>query len=166
MSDQLHPAWTLPLASGALVLTPCPGTQQVPLDESLNQLKDAGVAALVTLLSDEELQQCGLSHFAEAVKNAGFDWFQLPVPDDDVPSQPFETVWQHSEPRIQQHLASGSSVAVHCKGGSGRTGLIAARLMLAQGVGAAEAIARIRELRPKAFSLAVQQDYVAQFASE
>jgi protein-tyrosine phosphatase len=165
MSDQQHPVWTLPLPNGALILTPCPGTQQVPLDESLKQLKCAGVTALVTLLSDEELQQCGLANFTDAVKNAGFDWFQMPVPDDDVPGQPFETVWQHSEPRIQRHLASGSSVAVHCKGGSGRTGLIAARLMLAQGVSADEAIARIRELRPKAFSLAAQQDYIAQFAS-
>jgi len=164
MSELQHPSWTLPLRSGVLILTPCPGAQQVPLNESLRQLKNSGVTALVTLLSDEELQRCGLDSFSDAVKAHDFDWFHLPVPDDDVPGEAFESRWQQAEPLIQQHLDSNSSVAIHCKGGSGRTGLIAARLMLNQGVEAEDAISQVRALRPKAFSLAAQQDYITQFS--
>lgn len=37
-----HPTWQLDLDSGALVLTPCPGTKGVELKASLEQLKEQG----------------------------------------------------------------------------------------------------------------------------
>lgn len=40
-----HPTWQLDLDSGALVLTPCPGTKGVDLQTSLQQLKRAGCSS-------------------------------------------------------------------------------------------------------------------------
>lgn len=50
-----HPTWQLELESGALVLTPCPGTKDVALQASLEQLKSQGVQAVVTALDNAEL---------------------------------------------------------------------------------------------------------------
>ena len=48
---------SLPHAPGALIFTPCPGTQASDLAESLKTLKQAGAVALVTLMSDTELNR-------------------------------------------------------------------------------------------------------------
>ena len=47
-----HPTWQLDLETGALVLTPCPGTKGVELQASLEQLKAQGVEAIWFSLND------------------------------------------------------------------------------------------------------------------
>ena len=164
MPELTHPYWNLPLKQGRLALTPCPGTQEASLEMSLTQLKDAGVTALITLLSDQEIESAGLEHFFEAIEKVGLDSFHLPVPDDDLPGETFENQWQALLPEIEQHLNANHAVAIHCMGGSGRTGLIAGRLMLNQGFSSEEIISQIRALRPKAFSMDVQKHYINRFA--
>ncbi len=164
MSEVTHPFWKLPLNNGSLTLTPCPGTQEVSLESSLTQLKEAGVTALITLLSDQEIENAGLERFFEAIEKVGLDSFHLPVPDDDLPGETFENQWQALLPEIEKHLHENNSIAIHCMGGSGRTGLIAGRLMLNQGFAPEEIISQIRALRPKAFSMDVQKHYLHAFA--
>jgi protein-tyrosine phosphatase len=50
---------------------------------------------------------------------------------------------------------------VHCKGGSGRTGLMAAQILVERGYAKEDALAVVKALRPNALSLAVHQDYLA-----
>ena len=56
-----HPTWQLNVDAGALVLTPCPGTKDADLDTSLAQLKQQGVAAIVTALDESELASKGVA---------------------------------------------------------------------------------------------------------
>ncbi len=52
-----HPTWQLDVEQGALILTPCPGTKDASLQNSLEQLKAQGVQAVVTALDDHELAE-------------------------------------------------------------------------------------------------------------
>ena len=52
-----HPFWSLdvPRLDGQLLLTPCPGSQQVPMADALAQLQLAGAGGVLTLMTVEEL---------------------------------------------------------------------------------------------------------------
>ena len=56
-----HPFWSLdvPRLDGQLLLTPCPGSQQVPMAHALAQLQLAGAGGVLTLMTVEELALCG-----------------------------------------------------------------------------------------------------------
>ncbi|MEJ2763768.1 cyclin-dependent kinase inhibitor 3 family protein [Photobacterium sp. MCCC 1A19761] len=160
----VHPYWTLPLAgSGQLILTPCPGTKETPLKAALQQLKDAGATAVLTALEPGDLADDGLTALAQACESLGLKWFHLPIEDDCAPGDAFDANWPQANREAQAMLYQGESLAIHCMGGSGRTGLIAARLMLARGVALDTAIAQIQALRPGAFTRQAHLDYIRQF---
>nr|WP_198287460.1 dual specificity protein phosphatase family protein [Photobacterium marinum] len=161
---QPHPFWTLPLDGGAkLLLTPCPGTKDADLHASLQQLKDAGAAAVLTALEPGDLPDDGLQKLADKCDELGLKWFHLPIEDDCAPGEVFDTNWPEANKAAQAMLDNGDALVVHCMGGSGRTGLIAARLMLDRGAPLDSAIEQIRELRPGAFSREVHVNYIRQF---
>ena len=56
-------------------------------------------------------------------------------------------------------LRQGEKVAIHCKGGSGRTGLVAAQILLELGLDKIEAKQRVQALRPYALTLAPHLAY-------
>lgn len=159
-----HPFWTLPLADGAkLLLTPCPGTKDASLHDSLLQLKEAGATAVLTALEPGDLPDNGLEQLAEEAKAMGMKWFHLPIEDDCAPGAPFEANWPVARVAAQQMLDNGEALVIHCMGGSGRTGLIAARLMLDRGVALETAIEQIQALRPGAFTRQAHIDYIQQY---
>ena len=57
-------------------------------------------------------------------------------------------------------LRSGRDVLVHCRGGLGRAGTIAARLLIELGMEPATAIRQVRAVRPGAIETLEQEKYV------
>ncbi|MGF1739145.1 dual specificity protein phosphatase family protein [Photobacterium satsumensis] len=159
-----HPFWTLPLDdSGTLLLTPCPGTKEVSLHDSLVQLKEAGAAAVLTALEPEDLPEGGLEALAEECRGLGMRWFHLPIEDDCAPGAQFDANFPEANKAAQAMLDNGDAIAVHCMGGSGRTGLIAARIMLSRGAELSSTIEKIQALRPGAFQRQPHIDYIQQY---
>ncbi len=163
-----HPTWDLPLneQGAGLVLTPCPGTKGVSLQDSFSQLKAQGVAAVVTALSDEELQQAQVEGLGEQVEQLGMQWFQLVIEDDCAPNDNFQLGWKAVSPKLYQLLENNHKVALHCMGGSGRTGLLAAHVLLEQGWALDDIIREVQALRPGAFTKSVQVEYINQFSAD
>ncbi|CCN72104.1 cyclin-dependent kinase inhibitor 3 family protein [Vibrio nigripulchritudo] len=159
-----HPTWNLDLESGGLVLTPCPGTKGVALEASLQQLKDEGVQAVVTALDNAELASKEVSELGEITEKLGMKWFQIEIEDDCAPSDAFTAKWQKASPELHKILNQGGKVALHCMGGSGRTGLFAAHLLLEKGWKLADIIREVQALRPGAFTKPVQVDYIERVA--
>lgn len=169
--DNQHPVWTLPLneaasKQGGLLLTPCPGTKGVNAITSLRQLKAAGATVVLTALEKNDLPDQGVELLAEACKLLGMQWFHVPIEDDCAPSAEFESTWQRANDAAQIALNNGEYVVAHCKGGSGRTGLLAARILLARGKPFEETITAIQAQRPGAFTRQPHIDYIAQWNSE
>jgi protein-tyrosine phosphatase len=163
-----HPTWELPVEdnNAALILTPCPGTKEASLSDSIDQLKSQGVTVVVTALSTHEMQEKGVSDLPDLVEKAGLQWFHAPIEDDCAPNEAFQARWKHLSPSLHKALANGEKIAMHCMGGSGRTGLLAAHLLLEKGWELQEIITHVQSLRPGAFTKDVQVEYIHQFANQ
>ncbi|MNF34603.1 Dual specificity phosphatase, catalytic domain [compost metagenome] len=157
-----HPFWSLevPRLDGQLLLTPCPGTQQVPPAQVLDQLQLAGAHGVISLMTEAELASVGLERLGPQLDARGMSWFHLPIEDDEAPDAAFEQAWQLVLPRLIALLRDGKQLAIHCKGGSGRTGLVAAALLMTLGQSQQEAMAAIRAKRPRAFTLACHRHWL------
>lgn len=159
--SNIHPFWTLPVEDGGkLLLTPCPGTKEVSLHESLLQLKDAGATAVFTALEPTDLPDGGLEALSAECLALGLKWYHLPIEDDCAPGALFDANWAEANKAAQAILDRGNGLAIHCMGGSGRTGLIAARIMLARGSELDETVVKIQALRPGAFTRQPHIDYI------
>ena len=157
----LHPTFPLRLEQGAaqLILMPCPGTKEADLTSSLTQLKKSGVNVVITLMTSTELNELSLdiSHITGLL---GMDWFHLPIEDDCVPDADFSESWKTVGPIIHALLNKGEHVAIHCKGGSGRTGLVSGQILIERGEKLSLVIEKVTKLRSNAFKLKKHVDYI------
>lgn len=115
---------------------------------------------LVTLLTDEELRDLGIANLAEELDVHGLEAARLPIRDGGVPApqQIDETMGLLYD--VVSHVRDGHTVVVHCRAGQGRSGMLAAMTLAALGVDPAEAIARVREVQPRAVETVGQEAYV------
>lgn len=160
---QSHPFDILQLETGAFIFTPCPGTKSVGLSQSVADLKAAGAKAIITLMYDEELIKNGAQQLAIECEQAGLSWFQLPIVDDDAPNEAFSLAFNKHLNEILAIIKSGGSVAVHCKGGSGRTGLVIGLLMHELGYAKNDIVNQVQAIRPKSLHNPVQRSYFDNF---
>ena len=157
---QTHPFDILSLENGAqLIFTPCPGSKDSTLAESISTLKQAETQMLLTLMFDEEMEKNNALSLPIECEKQGIEWVQLPILDDAAPSQAFESQWDAQKANILEVINNKGTIAVHCKGGSGRTGLVIGLILLAFGWSGEKVIEAVQEIRPKALKHPVQLDY-------
>ncbi len=156
-------------AGGRIGMTFCPGKRDLaamtgPWDRDLHAdlkvLKDWGATALVTLMEAHELEQLGVSELGQATMLIGMEWFHLPIRDVSIPDATFETAWARLGQALRERISNGQGVIVHCRGGLGRTGVIAARLLIELGEQPSNALAMVRAVRPGAVETRQQEEYV------
>jgi ADP-ribosyl-[dinitrogen reductase] hydrolase len=155
--------------SGRIGITFCPGKRQRDaatgawdrqLDVDLDAISDWGAVAVVSLTEAHELQALGVAGLGAEVRARHMDWLHLPIVDVSVPDAGFERRWGDAGEGLRARLRAGFDIVVHCKGGLGRAGLTAARLMVELGVPAAEAVATVRQVRPGAIETQAQLAFV------
>ena len=156
-------------AKGAIGLTLCPGKHDPvamsgawarDLDTDLAAIRAWGAVALVSLIEDHEFVLLRVPDLGRRAQALGLDWLHLPIMDVSVPGEAFESRWKRSGPVILSVLQRGERVVVHCRGGLGRSGLVAARMLVELGVEAGEAIRRVRLARPGAVEMLEQEQYI------
>ena len=158
-----HPFDKLPLSMGsALIFTPCPGTKGASLSDSLTQLKAAGAEAVITLMPNDEMVRNKVAALPDACRSTQLQWFHFPIEDDASPGEAFRQAWEAGKGRVFEILDQSGTVAIHCKGGSGRTGLMAAITLCERGMQHDQILDQVTSLRPNALKLAVHKDYLAQ----
>ena len=126
----------------------------------LDVIRDWGAAAVVTLLRPEELTLLRVEHLGEEVLRREMRWFHLPIVDVSIPDEQFEQEWDIAGRELLSILDSSQDVLVHCRGGLGRAGTIAARLLVELGIDPSEAITNVRAVRPNAIETYEQENYV------
>lgn len=159
----------LPEGGGAIGLTYCPGKCDLAaasgpwlrdLVADLGAVRAWGAHALVTLLEEHEFDLLHVRLLGDLAESAGLEWHHLPIPDMGVPGWQFERRWLYSGLRLRRLLRRGGRVVVHCRAGLGRTGTIAARLLVELGVPAAEAVSQVRRARPGTIQTGEQEAHV------
>ncbi|MFO8150641.1 MAG: tyrosine-protein phosphatase [Trueperaceae bacterium] len=115
---------------------------------------------LVTLLTDEELRDLGIANLPDELDVHGLEAARLAIRDGGVPGpqQVDETMDLLYD--VVRHLRDGHTVVVHCRAGQGRSGMLAAMVLAAFGADPSEAIARVREVQPRAVETVGQEAYV------
>lgn len=161
-------ALAIPGAAGLIGLSFCPGKCQChalsghwqrDLDRDLQAVAAWGANAVVNLMEDHEMHALGVAD-TRARMPAGIEYIRLPIPDMGIPDVRWEREWRETGAALRSTLLRGGRVFVHCKGGLGRTGVVAARLLVEFGVAPAQAVSLVRQARPGTIETAQQVDYV------
>lgn len=171
-TSQSHPLLInhldVPGTTGAIGLTFCPGKVQKSalsgdwardLDTDLEAIADWGATALVTLMEPHELKTYQVPDLAHRIPD-GMTHFMLPITDGGVPDAAWEQQWAKAGEDLRHRLQKGQRVVIHCRGGLGRTGTVAARLLVEFGMAPDQAIAVVRKVRPGAIENKIQEAYV------
>jgi ADP-ribosyl-[dinitrogen reductase] hydrolase len=91
------------------------------------------------------------------------EWWHLPIPDVSTPGPDFEVGWKVVGEAIRDRLRMEFDVLIHCKGGLGRAGTVAARLLVEMGEDPNTAIRKVRHARSKcAIETTGQERHVGQ----
>jgi len=154
---------------GRVGITLCPGKydrqamsgywdRDLHLD--LDAIRDWGAAAVVTLVEPKEFTLLRVERLGEEVLRRKMLWFHLPIVDVSTPGEGFERQWEFAGDELRTLLRRGHDVLVHCRGGLGRAGTIAARLLIELGMKPTTAIRQVRAARPGAIETREQEDYV------
>ena len=160
---------------GRIGITFCPGKVQASamsgawardLGIDLDAVAAWGAVAVVTLVEEHELRALKVQHMGTMVRARHMAWHHLPIPDIAAPGAGFETAWRGAGEVLRQRLHSGFSILIHCKGGLGRAGTIAARLLVELGWTPARAIAEVRRIRPGAIETRAQERHVRAVAPQ
>ncbi|WP_330110165.1 cyclin-dependent kinase inhibitor 3 family protein [Methylophaga thalassica] len=156
-----HPITFLPLPSGGqFIFTPCPGTKETDIEQALDVLYDAGATSVITALPDHELVDLGVPDLGMLIQKKGMHWFQLPIEDDMSPDALFLTRLSQVKTELLKRLKNASTIAIHCRGGSGRTGLIAAILLLEMGMEWKEVKELVQSVRPRALTATTHLNFL------
>ena len=152
-------------AHGWIGITFCPGKHdrfahtgvwERDLGIDLDAIGAWGAKLVLTLVEPAELIALKVPQLGHEIKRRGIDWRHLPIADFSVPGRDFEQQWASHGRDIRELLRNGGDVLVHCKGGLGRAGMIAARLLAELGMPPDAAIQTVRGARKGAIETPAQ----------
>lgn len=156
-------------STGLIGMTFCPGKTDLDamsgawkrdLDLDLDAAIAWGALAVISLIEDHEFELLKVPGLGSAVESKGMKWFHLPIRDVKPPDSRFTDQWRVDGPQIHAILNGGGSVVLHCRGGLGRTGTVAAQLLVEMGMDPYDAISEVRAARPGAIETTEQKNYV------
>lgn len=111
----------------------------------LDVIEAWGAKAVLTLIEPHEMVMLGVPDLGERIVERGNTWHALPIVDVTTPGEAFKQRWSEAGPATCQLLQAGGNVLVHCRGGRGRAGMVAALMAIELGVSTGDAIRRVRE---------------------
>jgi hypothetical protein len=118
--------------------------------------------AMLSLMEEHELTIAGapVHLLVEQLAGHAIEWLHLPIRDMMAPDHRFETVWVDLWPRLDRKFQDGGRVFIHCYAGLGRTGTVAALILMQYGISARDAMERVRRARPGSIQSFEQEDYL------
>ena len=115
------------------------------LSDEMSAWHESGVSTVVSLLEPAEERSLQLDRESQEAKNQGMKFVSFPIPDRDVPSS--EASVAKLVEALDSELSHGENAVVHCRQGVGRSGLIAACLLISKGRSPGAALTELSQTR-------------------
>jgi protein-tyrosine phosphatase len=101
------------------------------LADEVAALQDAGVEVVVSLLTDEEVSELDLAEEARLCQARDIHYFSFPIQDFSVPTSEAEALAFLEG--LKGLLLEGKHLVIHCRGGIGRSSVMAGSLLVLAG---------------------------------
>jgi ADP-ribosyl-[dinitrogen reductase] hydrolase len=162
----------VPGTGGLIGMAECPGKNEYTglglpvgpwrrdLDMDLRVILDWQARVLVSLIENHEFELLDVAELPGKTLNLGIRWLHLPIADGCIPDSRLEKAWDTAGKELHQVLTDGGRIVLHCRRGLGRSGTIAARLLVEFGMTPCAAFAAVRRACPGAIQSGEQEDYV------
>jgi protein-tyrosine phosphatase len=102
------------------------------LKDDVSSWKRAHVDGVLSLLTTDEEQDLDLREEAGEVRAQGMSFVSFPIPDRQIPKS--ESKLAEALESVSRDLSAGKNVLIHCRQGIGRSGLVAACLLVKKGM--------------------------------
>jgi protein-tyrosine phosphatase len=121
-------------------------------------------AVVVSLTELSEMVELGAAQLPSLLASHGVQWVHFSIRDFDVPTDVVAAEWPALSAWLHHALDQGQNVLLHCRGGLGRSGMVALRLMVERGEEEASALAHLRAVRPGAVETDAQMAWAGKLA--
>ena len=138
------------IISNKLAGSPQPGLYG-DWDQDISYLKNAGISCVISLTEQALIQK--------DLEANEFTSIHFPIRDMDIP-QPRNVFDLINKMRTQ---LTDEVFLLHCKGGVGRTGTIAACYLVAEGMRGEQAVKAVRTIHPSYIQTKIQESFVSHF---
>lgn len=115
------------------------------LEDELKGLRSDGVDVLVSLLEPHEVAELDLTSEAPLCAASGLEFLSHPIPDRGVPASTVKAADFIRD--LHRRVQEGKRTAVHCRAGIGRSGLVAAGVLVLQGLPLVETLKLLEKAR-------------------
>ncbi|MGA7219687.1 MAG: dual specificity protein phosphatase family protein [Candidatus Sulfotelmatobacter sp.] len=115
------------------------------LGEDVAAWRRARVDSVLSLLTPDEEQDLDLQNEASEVRSQGMSFTSFPIPDRQIPKS--ETKLAEVLENAMDALSAGKNLLVHCRQGIGRSGLVAACLLVKKGMSSGAAVESVSAAR-------------------
>ncbi|MBI1770977.1 MAG: dual specificity protein phosphatase family protein [Burkholderiales bacterium] len=115
------------------------------IEDEFRGIAQFGISRLVSLLETHEIRDLGLQAAPDLCAANQINFMHYPIKDRGLPSSFSAT--QKVVTQLHDAISSGDNTVIHCRAGIGRTGLLAAAVLIRHGFDAAAALAMISKAR-------------------
>lgn len=115
------------------------------LEDEITALREAGIEIVISMLQEDEAVELGLEHESTATTNARLQFVNFAIPDRGIPTD--KQAFIQFLLFLENHLASGRRIGIHCRACIGRASVAAASLLIRGGLTAEQAWAQISTVR-------------------
>ena len=177
-TSETHPLqidWiTNNLFAGRIGITLCPGKYQPvswsggwarDLDIDISAIEDSGATLVVSLVEKAEVIDLRVQGLGKAILARELEWIHIPFEDTTAPDYKWMKIFDLVAPSILTSIKNGDSIVIHCKGGLGRAGTVAALLLCSMGMDIIAALELIRDVRSKDCINYIQQAFLVSVTS-
>jgi protein-tyrosine phosphatase len=115
------------------------------LADEVADWKRAGIGGVLSLLEPLEEEDLDLRSEAAEVRKHELEYSSFPIPDRNVPVS--EVKLAYVLEGLDRALSRGKNVLIHCRQGVGRSGLVAACLLVRKGMSPGAAVEKVSAAR-------------------
>ena len=114
------------------------------LQDDIQYFKSIHISKIVSLLASDEAKELGLTDEQHHCENMAIEFTNYPIEDRGLPQK---SDFQQLVMKLEQEIQQGHNVAIHCRGGIGRAGLLSSCILIESGFTAEEAIDLVSNAR-------------------